>query len=280
VYKKEYTPEIVSKIIEEKKLNGLRVFSVLKNDRLESISFLKDYTFLEQLDITGVTDFEFSFLQELTNLKRLSISIEGKNEIDLSELRNLEYLSIQWRSKIKGLENCVNLNHLCLIDFKENDLTKIASLSKLKELRIKTSSIQTLNGLNNLKELELVSIGNCKKLASISSIDSLLHLKYLEFNICPKIKIFSSLNNLPNLETLILSDCNKIDSIEFIKKFPLLSSLGLLGNTDIIDSNLLPAKNLKSVTYKHRSHYNIKISNKEDEDRIKNNMEKLKNIMK
>jgi hypothetical protein len=36
----------------QKQLEGLRIFAHLKDERLENLDFLKDFTFLERLDIS------------------------------------------------------------------------------------------------------------------------------------------------------------------------------------------------------------------------------------
>lgn len=138
VYKKGYTAEFVSKIIKERNLGGLRIFAVLKEDRLENLNFLKGYSFLEKLDVTSALDYDFGFLQELTRLKKLSISTEGSNVINIGDLVNLEYLTVKWRKEIIGFENCSRLSSLTLVEFSEKDLSKIQNLKSLSHLRIKT----------------------------------------------------------------------------------------------------------------------------------------------
>jgi|688.fasta_scaffold180260_3 hypothetical protein len=280
VYKKGYTPEFVSKIITDKKLGGLRIFSILKEDKLETINFLQDYSFLEKLDVTSSTDFDFSFLSRLVNLKKLSINVEGRNEIDLSSLTKLEYLSVQWRKTIKGFENCTRLSSLGLIELKEPDLVKISSVKSLTDIRIKTASIESLNGLQGLINLQSLSIGNCKKLTSINAINQLPKLRNLYFEKCPIIKDYESVNSLPSLEDFSLIDCGVIESIKFTESFPLLSKLSLLGNTIVNDGNLLPAKRIKSVEHKHYKHYNIKIEDTTYNQTVKNNLQKIKNLFK
>lgn len=280
VYKKGYTPELVHKIIADKKLGGLRIFSILKDDKLETIDFLQDYNFLEKLDVTSSSDFDFTFLSNLVNLKKLSINVEGNKPIDLSNLDKLEYLSVKWRKSIKGFENCTRLSSLGLIEFKEQDLAKFRNLENLTDIRIKTASIESLNGLQGLANLQSLNIGNCKKLTSINAINQLPKLRNLEFEKCPSIKDYKLVTSLPSLESLSFIDCGGIESINFIEGLPLLSKLSLLGNTVITDGDLMPAKNIRSVEHKHYSHYNLKLENPSYNQTIKNNLQKIKNLFK
>jgi hypothetical protein len=280
VYKKGYTSDKVHNLIKINKLNGLRIFSELRNDRLEDVNFLRDYTFLEHLEITSINDFNFDFLNKLDNLKKLSINVTGTNEIDLSHQTRLEYLSIQWRKGIKGLDNCTSLSSLGVSEFKERDLVKLTNLKSLIDLRIKTASIESLDGLNGLVNLQNLLIANCKKLTSVKSINQLPKLQHLDFDTCPNVKDYDHLTNLQSLQSLSMINCGKIESIKFIENYPLLSKLSLLGNTIISDGNLLPAKRLSSVEHKHYDHYNIKLENQTYEQTVKDNLQKIKNLKK
>jgi hypothetical protein len=280
VYKHGYKIEDVYDIISKEKLSGLRIFSELKSDRLDDISFLKNYTFLEALDITGANDFDFNFLNNLINLKKLSINVEGNNEINLRNLKKLEYFAVQWRKSIIGLDNCTNLSSLGLIEFKEKDLQKIEGLASLVDLRIKSATIESLQGADKLINLQSLNIGNCKKLHSIKAINHLSKLKEFYLDICPSIKDFDEVTELPSLETLSLIDCGKVQSLKFIELYPSLQKLSLLGNTVIVDGDLVPAKRIKSVAHKHYNHYNVKLEDSSYNQNVKNNLEKIKNWFK
>jgi hypothetical protein len=280
MFKKNYSAEQVRNIIETHGLNGLRIFDHL--NPLNDLSFLKDYNFLEKIDIDCLNDQNFEFLIFLKNLKHLNIglSISNKNLIDLSSQVNLETLSLDWRQNIQGLENCKKLKYLSVVDFNESDFKKISLLNTLVELKIKASTIVNISGIKNLINLENVLFANCKKLASIEGLNGLRNINTLEFNNCPKICDFSVLKNLPELKRLVLTDCRKIDSIKFIKNFALLEELALLGNTEIADGDTLPANYINSFLYKNRNYYNKKIQNPKYENQVKNNLQKIKNMFK
>lgn len=278
VYREGYTPEFVFDTIRRHNLRGLRIFVQLREDKLPNIDFLSNYLFLEVLDITSVDDYDFRVLSSLVNLKELTISIDGKNEIFLDNQTNLESLSIKWRKgKIKSIERCLKLKTLCLVDFNEDDFFPISRLKNLKDLKVKTSSIKTTNGLKNLVYLENILLANCKALISIEGIGGKNYLTTFSIDLCPKIGDYENLKDLPNIETFQITNCRGIKSIKFIKNFPSLTKLTLLGNTDVLDGDMTPAQGIKDVMYMHRKHYNIKIENKEYDDIIKQNMEKIRN---
>ncbi len=280
IYNKTYTLKQVEKIIKDKNLNGLRIFAQLKEDRIDGFDFLNEYNFLEGLEIASRDDYDYKFLKSLKNLKHLNLQNQGISQIDLSYQKNLETLSLQWRNNIIGIESCKKLKRLCLVDFKENNLGFVKDLNLLEEFKIATSTIKNLEGISNCILLKLLILGNCKFLNSIKSINNLSRLQELEIDTCQKIQDYNMLIDLPNLECLQLTDCKDIQSIQFIRNFPKLKKLIMLGNTNISDSDLKPAKDIEEVIYSHRNHYNIKIENKKNDELKKQNLEKIKNSFK
>jgi hypothetical protein len=255
VFKKGYTPEFVKKIVREKKLKGLRVFGYFE-ERLSNLDFLEEYKFLEALDITTLDEYDYTFLSKLTNLKQLSISNEGSNSIDLTNLINLTELSIRWRKgRILGLEKCSKLNALCLVNFNEKDFLQISQLLKLNKLEVKTASVESTRGLEKLIHLESLLLGNCQKLKSIVDIDGLAKLSSIDIEACPKIEDYECLKDMNALKDLSIVNCKGIKSIKFINNFDALKKLSLLGNTDVLDGDMTPAKRIDKVFYQHRLHF-------------------------
>jgi|GEM_PF-831790 hypothetical protein len=281
VYRKEFSVSDIKTIIHSKNLDGLRIFAVFNEDKLDSFDFLSNLLFLETLEITAHGDYNFDFLYSLTNLKKLSINVFGRNIIDLQALKNLISLTIHGeKTRFVGIENCVDLKVLNLIDFKADNFLKLNSLVNLRNLTVKTSSVSSCDGLEKLISLETMLLGNCRKLKSIQKIESLINLISIEFISCPSIGNFESVGELKKLEYLNLEDCKDVQNLSFLESLPRLRKLSLLGNTTIVDGNIIPVQKIKEVFYKHRSHYNVKIENEANDKLIKKNLEKIKSMFK
>lgn len=279
MFKSGYNKDFVFTILQERNLDGIKINTRWEN--ITDLSFLSEYEFLESLDVVGVGDFNFSFLISLKKLKKLSISIEGNNVIDLSNQTNLESLSLHWRKgKILGLEQCVKITSLCLVNYSEKDFIPISSLLSLEDLKVKTALINSCDGLMSLTKLKSILLGNCKKLSSLDGLGNLKNTTSIAFDLCPQIKNYDEIVNLHKLENLQITDCKGVDSIKFIDSLVRLKKLSLLGNTDILDGDLVPAKKVKEVFYKHRKHYNVTIENKEYDSLVKSNLNKLKGLFK
>ncbi len=275
LYEKEFKPNIVNRLIQENGLSGLTIFADLPDRRVESFDFLSDYSFLEGLRLSSIPDHEYGFLKDLRLLKYLSIQNEGVTPIDLSNQVNLEWFGIQWRKNITGFESLQKLKFLCLIHWKEQDLLNLSCLQNLEELLIKTSSLKKLSGIDQLKKLKYVLIGNSRYLDSISLLNQLPRLRKLEIEASSKIDDYESLVDLKELEELIITNCKGIKSINFIKNFSKLKRLSLLGNTFVEDNDLMPAKDIEDVTISPKRTYNLRLINPRHEEIRKRNSEKL-----
>jgi hypothetical protein len=260
VYQKGYTPEFVKDAITQNNLDGLEIFDYSRP--LESINFLSAYSFLVGLKITCLLDQEYTFLRDLPKLKSLVISAAGKirNTVDLSNQVELEDLFIDWRKgKVTGLSNCKKLESFTARTFNEDNLSALAECVRLKSVTLLNSSIKSLAGIGNFKNLEHLDLNRCGKLTSIEEISSLLSLRSLIFRNCPNVKEFGSLASLKNLESLEISACKGINSIKFVDNLDKLKELSMRENTIVLDNDLIPARRIKKLIYVQHKSYNVTI---------------------
>lgn len=250
IYNKNLTALFVKEIIERDHLKGMRIFADLKSEYIESFSFLKEYTFLKGLEISSRHENSYDFLNCLNNLEYLNIQNEGTIQIDLSNLKKLKKLVLQWRENIKGLEQLNQLEELSLIDYKEDDLIIIKNLTKLKKLVLKSRlKLTNLKGVENLKELESLTIGDCLRVVDVENIKGLPKLTQIQFLQCKGVKGLDQWEDLPALQSLKFINCKAINSLAFLVKLPSLNNLTIL-NTKIIDGDLSYVGNVESFKHK------------------------------
>ena len=235
-----------------------------------------DYSFLSKLNevkelniITGGGD--LSSISEMSNLEDLSISYSYDGIIDFSKLKKLKTCFIGYSKKIDSLFELISLEHLSLNDFKYKNFHRIGDLTNLKSLTISNSSIDSLDFLRHLK-LEKLDLTICKKLISFEEIGEQYDLKKLIIDGCKKLYDLKFVANLKKLEWLDLSYNKNLKSILPLKDCIQLQELMIVADSTIDDGDLSVLKdlqNLKILMLANRKHYNLKIK-----DKVKYNISK------
>ena len=189
--------------IESGKADGLNL-NYIKNWRsdLEPLRDSQSIKFLTVNDYPPSETYDYSAIHTLTNLMHLSVYTSDKKEIDFSAFPILNSVALTWRPKAKSVFECIQLRHLFLGRYTEKDLTKLEQLKNLKYLRINLGSIISLNGLQEMTELEELMLMQATKLEDIDAILKLKHLKRLRIDNCKHVKNINAVKNMgiPKLE--------------------------------------------------------------------------------
>lgn len=203
--------------------------SILKCDKLKSLS------------ISNFDNADCKIMREITWLQDLELANCNDKKIDfdwINELRVLKKLKLQ---------------RVLIHKFEFN------RLSFLKDLIITQLNLSTLDGVQNLNELEYMNINYCSKLTDISALTNCIKLRKLEFENTEKISNFEQLRVLQGLQGLILSNCGNIQSLKFINSMDSLKFLSFV-DTNIVDGDLTPCLRLKYVGTMDKRHYNLRAS--------------------
>jgi uncharacterized protein YjdB len=205
-------------------------------------------------DGMGITNLEG--IQNLVNLKRLSLGVLTLNYVEYFDKMNFGDNRFNNISDISPLKSLVNLEYLNLdyngYDNNERlkDLEPINSLKKLKELSVRGSDgmgLSYLIGLNNLRTLNISSSG----LLDVSVLKKLTYLQSLDMSSCFVAKEdWDFLMSMRNLHTLKISgaDLAYHNKLNILEKLSQLQAL-YLDNAGIKDISFLKGyKNLKQLS--------------------------------
>ena len=168
-----------------------------------------------------------------TNLRAAVAEALGKSPhapITVEEMERLEELNITNRGiqDLTGLQFATNLNELFLGTWWENagnqisDLSPIAGLVELRDLRLDENPISDLSPLKNLKNLTRL-VCRDTPVSDLSPLAGLINLRLIFLNANPNISDLSPLSGLINLEVLHFTD-NKISDLS-----PLAECINLRG---------------------------------------------------
>jgi len=178
-----------------------------------------------------------------------------KAKLDLSSFKNLERLGCDYR-EVFNLETLQDLISLDLSNYKQEseDLNKLRSLN---ELILTRGNLVNLSFLSSMPKLEKVQLNYLNKLNDINDLKKCKSIKRLDIERC---------KNISNLE-IILSELNtlkvlkiynyKFKSLNWVKKIENLEQL-ILSDSDILDGDISPAKDIPYVFIENKRHFNYR----------------------
>jgi hypothetical protein len=182
-------------------------------------------------------DEDVRLLESLAQLE--SISFSEAQAFNFSQLLRLRAAGGVWSSKWSGLAACTELESFHVSAYKRADLRELGAHRHLKAITLITTSVASMDGVNDLPDLDYVEVYRGSALARLTGLNGASSLKQLRIEGCRKLSDYDAIADLPALERLALDKCGPIPSLSFISRFPALKFVGLSG-TELIDKDLHP----------------------------------------
>jgi hypothetical protein len=229
-----------------------------------NVSFLESLGHLKKLKIIAHEIENLEVINQLHNLKYLSLDVSSKFKasIDFSNFPELSKCSFHWLKGSRNLSCCQSLEKLFLYDYPCQTLETVFKLKNLQELHVISSRrIDNIYGIEGLCLLTQLELSYLYQLSCISPLSTLSQLTHLEIHSCKKINDIEALSTLINLKTLLLENLDDITSLKPLKSCSNLEYLGLTDSTKILDGDfnfLKEFPRLKTIVYKNRKHYSDK----------------------
>ncbi len=236
--------------------NQLKELTIYDVEKIKDAHLLETFTAFESLDLNKISFKDAEHILQLQNLKKLRLSVlsKKKENLNLEQLTNLEYLKLDTDILFKGWEH----------------------LHKLKSLQLESDKID-IKYLPKMENLERLNITNYSKKFKLSS--QFPNLKYLRIKGCKKLELktmkklevldlensgisdLSTIEKQPRLKKLDLSSQYNDISLKGLYKFPNLRVLSLMESNikDIVD--LEPLKKLEYLDLYATSVSDVKVIN-------------------
>lgn len=234
----------------------------------EDISFLCQCPSLEYLWIIpafSANNFDYSPLYKMPNIKWLQCeTMYGKDEdrianVDYSKIQGLQRLAVTGARGHHGMASVRGLKTLYM-DLGQpisGTLKGAFDGSVLENLVISQSSICSLEGLEQAKQIKRLELSYNRKLVDISSVSEVREsLVWLDIENCGRIQDFSVLSELHNLELLRLRGSNTLPDLSFLKNMTKLEFFVMTMN--VADGDLSMCKRIPYVAIKNRKHFSHK----------------------
>jgi hypothetical protein len=228
---------------------------------LQDIDFFEKCPNVEEVYIDNYDLQDYTGLYSLKDLKILALD-ETKKDIDLNfeYLSTLQTLYVDWQPKMTGLKFLSNLKKLDIYKFKSknNDLEDLAGLCQLEELILTYGNMESLKGIEKVKNLKTLQLNYIFRLTNIDAIKFLHELECLEIESCKKIKSFQCIKELKNLNKLLLLKVGDIDSISFVTDLKKLNHF-VFHETNVIDGDLSYCEGIEYVFFTQKKHYSHRL---------------------
>jgi Leucine-rich repeat (LRR) protein len=241
----------------KKNIKGLYL-NCAKNFTCESFDFLLKIPELELLNIIYYPGSSLSSIEQLAKLRSLSLSCHWEGKLNISGLKKLVRCYVSYSQGGETVFECTSLKYLYIDAFKLRNFSSIGRLRKLEYLTIGNSSFNEPEALVVLNKLRKLVLLNCKKLDHLIGINELVNLEWLTIDGSTKINRIDEISSLKKLNVLQLSDNKEIESLIPIKNIMQLRALCFFGNTAIKDGDLSYLEempNLSLVGFTKRRHY-------------------------
>lgn len=225
---------------------------------LNDIEFLSRNPKIKGVVILDGDKFDLSPIYDLINIEFVAIDQNNKG-FDFSKFSNLFSISTSWNKEIVLPQKSRKLKELYLSKYKPHfrSCVELGGFPNLLKLDLVSPLLESLDGLEQLQNLNELSLSYCLKLKDISSIIN-IPLKSLSLNHCKKINKyhFEKLNSLRKLYVLY---CAPIKSLEFLYNMPEIELFSFCG-TMLENGDLTPCLKLKRVGFNDNKNYSHRLS--------------------
>jgi hypothetical protein len=192
-----------------KSIKGIHTLNKLENLDLSSLYYLKDIT----------------PLSTCISLKRLKLPSKIKSTLPLASCVNLISLNLKTAPDLDGLENCVNLVDLTILDCHVRNLSVLSKCTQLKSLKCE-------------------EFYNLTSLTGLEQCTSLIKIKLKKF---PKLKNITALQNCSSLSKIKLIECDELKDISFLERCTSLINFYEISCYNINIKDLAKCKNLIKI---------------------------------
>lgn len=174
------------------------------NDQLD-LNFLRQTPKVRSVWIKTPTVTDLTGLLTLENLEKLSIDRPRRSRFDiLGELKTLEELYIDnWRPGAESLFRLQNVTRLGIQRFPYPDLSRLATMSSLKELWLNAGKLEDVHGAPETLEKLRITINS--KLGSLEGLRGCTKLADFRLEQVPNVHSLAGLEAAP-LQVLVLID--------------------------------------------------------------------------
>jgi hypothetical protein len=188
------------------------------------------------LNISGLE--KLAFIEKVTLLGGVNLDFDYRA---LPQLNSLHISRVMTPLPVKYLNN-PSLERLAIEGLKVKDLSFLGDCKKLRALKLTSSPIQSMAGVENLLNLRELKILQNRSLADISHLSTALQIESLEFEDTAKVADISPIYGLANLKWLYVNSKKANQrNLDWLSKMPQLECAEIMVETAEVDLDVFAA---------------------------------------
>ncbi len=232
-------------------LDKIKKLCIGPNNDQTDLSYLKELSKIEKVEIHTDLKIDISFLNSFQNLNEISgfpCRIKG-----ILDNPAIEKLYFTYTPHFSLTDRCVSLKSIAVTgcSHPESFFNKFTNDNKVTYLCIQRGNITNLNCIINLQSLNILRLISISKLENFDGIEKLSRsLSFLEIDSIKNIKDYSNIGYLDSLKTLIISKSSSIEDLSFLKSLTKLESLRII-ETRINDKDLKALEAIPKLALYH-----------------------------
>lgn len=239
ILEKNDSVEDLSSLMEEKNIYNLIVSGKdIGSEFLISNSFSKLFSKIEILHLKDVEINKSEELLQFKNVKRLEIKnskFKGKEDVDWSQLENLEELFTIFSKRFQNLFSHPTLKTLFIEKFEEEGFEFPVNY-QLETLSIEKSKECIWSSLPNFKNLKALYLVGIPSIFDISWITEFSQLEDVDFTSCKNMEnVIESLSEVKSLRTIFLGYLGDLNSLFPLKNLNHLQELTIESGGKLTD---------------------------------------------
>jgi uncharacterized protein with PQ loop repeat len=187
ILKGEWSDDIAS-YMRKKKIYALRLtdsFGFKGHD----LSFLPGLTFLRSLEIYCWEAKGIKILESLPQLEVLGLQYKSAQKINLSSFTQIRVALITWSKGLSSLLELSTIETLNIQNYPHSNLEPISSMNALKQLYLTSRKLESLEGIEQLSNLEYLDLYNCPFLTSMGGTELCPKLETIEVEACNRVRV-------------------------------------------------------------------------------------------
>lgn len=225
------------------------------------VTFLAELTDLEELSIIAPQVTGLEVLSCLSELRQFEFTGSTKSTVQFDKLSRLEKCYLFWWPGAASIFNCTSLRDVTLDGIKSFPSGWWDKWS-LSGFAVFNSPIDSLPELSKLASLTKLELANLPKFDGFAPIREMRSLRWLSISGCKRLRSIDFVSSLSSLEVLLLVDDGEIESLAPVRHLHNLKALSFVGSTVIADGDLeglttLPR--LAMLGFGPKKHYSHKL---------------------